>query len=128
MTSFARRRARFNRLVVNHLVRPISGWVSMWSIVEHVGRRSGKTYRTPVSMFRTSDGVAVLLAYGTETDWVQNLQAAGGGHVKLSRNTFEVTNPRIVPTADAAQSVKPPWRQIMKATGVQSTLLLSCAG
>jgi deazaflavin-dependent oxidoreductase (nitroreductase family) len=128
MTSFARRRARFNRLVVNHLVRPISGWVSMWSIVEHVGRRSGKTYRTPVSMFRTSDGVAVLLAYGTDTDWVQNFQAAGGGQVKLSGKTFQVTNPRILPTADAVQSVKPPWRQIMTATGVESTLLLSRAG
>jgi deazaflavin-dependent oxidoreductase (nitroreductase family) len=132
MTDFARRRARFNRRVTNPLVRPISGRFSMWSIVEHVGRRSGTTYRTPVSMFRTADGVAVLLPYGTDSDWVKNLQAADGGQVKLSGKTFRVTDPRIVPTADAVQSVKPPWRQVMKATatamGIESSLLLTRAG
>lgn len=127
MTSFARRRAEFNRRVTNPLVRPISGWVSMWSIVEHVGRRSGKTYRTPVSAFRTDDGVAVLLPYGTDTDWLRNVEVAGGGRVKLSGKTFRVTDPRIVPTAEAVKSVKPPWGQIMRATGIQSTLLLTRA-
>jgi deazaflavin-dependent oxidoreductase (nitroreductase family) len=114
--------------VTNPLVRPISGWFSMWSIVEHVGRRSGKTYRTPVSVFPTADGVAVLLPYGTDSDWVKNLQAADGGQVKLSGKTFRVTNPRIVPTANAADSVKPRWRQIMKATRIESSLLLTRAG
>ena len=127
MTSFARRRARFNRKVTNPLVRPISGWVPAWSIVEHVGRRSGKTYRTPVSVFRTDDGVAILLPYGTDTDWVRNVRAANGGQVKLSGKTFRVTSPRIVPTADAVETVKPPWGRIMKATGIESTLLLTRA-
>ncbi len=127
MTSFARRRARLNRKVTNPLVRPISGWVPAWSIVEHVGRRSGKTYRTPVSVFRTDDGVAILLPYGTDTDWVRNVRAANGGQVKLSGKTFRVTSPRIVPTADAVETVKPPWGRIMKATGIESTLLLTRA-
>jgi len=127
MTSFARRRARFNRKVTNPLVRPISGWAPAWSIIAHVGRRSGRTYRTPVSIFRTHDGVAVLLPYGTDTDWLKNVRAAGGGQVKLSGKTFRVTNPRIVSTADAAATVKPPWGPIMKATGIQSTLLLTRA-
>jgi deazaflavin-dependent oxidoreductase (nitroreductase family) len=125
MTDFARRRALFNRRVANPLVRPISGFLSMWSIVEHVGRRSGKTYRTPVSMFRTNDGVAVLLPYGTQTDWVKNLLTAGGGQVTLSRKTFRVTDPRIVPTASVVQSVKPPWGRVMKATRIKDTLLLT---
>ena len=128
MTDFTRRRALFNRRVTNPLVRPISGWVPAWSIVEHIGRRSGKTYRTPVSVFRTHDGVAVLLPYGAETDWLKNLQSANGGQVKLSGRTFRVTNPRIVSTAEAVESVKPPWRQIMKATGIESSLLLTRAG
>ncbi|MGB8506295.1 nitroreductase family deazaflavin-dependent oxidoreductase [Mycobacterium sp.] len=127
MTSFARRRARFNRKVTNPLLRPISGWVPAWSIVEHVGLRSGKTYRTPVSVFRTDDGVAILLPYGTDTDWVRNVRAANGGQVKLSGKTFRVTSPRIVPTADAVETVKPPWGRIMKATGIESTLLLTRA-
>jgi deazaflavin-dependent oxidoreductase (nitroreductase family) len=127
MTTFARRRARFNRVFTNRLMRPISGWVSMWSIVEHVGRRSGKTFETPVSMFRSDDGVAILLAYGTDTDWIKNLQAADGGRVTMSGKTFRVTSPRILPTAEAARSVKAPWRQMMKATRVEYTMLLTRA-
>jgi len=99
----------------------------MWSIVEQIGRHSGKTYRTPVSVFRTNDGLAVLLPYGTDTDWVKNLSAANGGQVKLGGKLFRVTDPRIVSTVEAAESLKPPWRQIMKATGIESTLVLTRA-
>lgn len=110
--------------MANRFVRPISGWVPVWS---HVGRRSGKTYRTPVSVFRTHDGVAIMLAYGTDSDWVKNVQAANGGRIKVSGKTFRVTNPRIVPTADAVELVKRPWRRMMTAGGVDSALLLTRA-
>lgn len=125
---FSQRRARFNRVVTNPLFRPVSGFVPLWSIVEHTGRRSGKTYRTPVSMFHTADGVAVLLPYGTDRDWVKNLAAAGGGRVKLSGRTFAVTDPRIVPTADAVGALRAPWRQLLGHAGVSHTLLLTRAG
>lgn len=125
---FSQRRARFNRVVTNPLFRPISGWVPLWSIIEHTGRRSGKTYRTPVSMFTTPDGVAVLLVYGPERDWLKNLQATGGGRVTMSGNTFAVTDPRVVPTSDAVELLKPPWRRLLGHAGVESTLLLTRAG
>lgn len=121
---FSQRRARFNRVVTNPLFRPISGWVPLWSIVEHTGRRSGKSYRTPVSMFRTPDGVAVLMVYGPDRDWVKNLAATGGGRVKLGGKTFAVTNPRVVPTGNAVTLLKPPWRQLLARAGVAYTLLL----
>ncbi|ODU05310.1 MAG: hypothetical protein ABS80_25135 [Pseudonocardia sp. SCN 72-51] len=124
---FSERRARFNRVVTNPLFRPISGWVPMWSIVEHTGRRSGAAYRTPVSMFHTSDGVAVLLPYGTGRDWVKNLQAADGGRVKVGGKTFIVTNPRVVATEDAVGLLKAPWRQLLGRAGVSHTLLLTRA-
>ena len=124
---FSQRRARFNRVVTNPLFRPISGWVPAASLIEHVGRRSGRRYRTPVTMFNTADGVAVLLVYGPDRDWLKNLQAAGGGRVKLSGKTFAVTDPRVVPTRDAVALLKPPWRQLLGHTGVESTLLLSRA-
>jgi deazaflavin-dependent oxidoreductase (nitroreductase family) len=126
---FSERRARFNRVVTNPLFRPISGWVPMWSIVEHTGRRSGKTYRTPVSMFHAAGGGdAVQLPYGTDRDWVKNLQAADGGRAKMGGKTFAVTNPRVVPTAEVVDQLKPPWRQLLGRAGVAHTLLLDRAG
>jgi deazaflavin-dependent oxidoreductase (nitroreductase family) len=125
---FSERRARFNRVFTNPLLRPLSGWVPMWSIIEHTGRRSGKTYRTPVSMFHTADGVAVLLPYGIDRDWVKNLQTTNGGLAKMSGKTFAVNNPRVVPTDEAAGLVKAPWRQLLGRAGVAHTLLLDRAG
>jgi deazaflavin-dependent oxidoreductase (nitroreductase family) len=127
MSDFARLRARFNRRVANRIVRPISGQLPIWSIVEHVGRRSGKTYQTPVSVFRTPDGVAILLAYGTDSDWLRNVQAADGGRIKLGGKTFAVTDPRVVATADAAELIQAPWRQLVKMTGTKHALLLTRA-
>ncbi|SRX92229.1 hypothetical protein MSP7336_00454 [Mycobacterium shimoidei] len=126
---FSREHARFNRRVTNRIVLPLSGWLPMWSVVEHVGRRSGKIYRTPVSAFRTQDGgVAILLPYRPDRDWVKNLHAAGGGRVKLYGKTFDVTDPRVVPTREALGLLKSPWRQLLGSTGVESTLLLTRAG
>lgn len=125
---FSERRARFNRVVTNPLFRPISGWVPLWSIIEHTGRRSGRVYRTPVSMFATPDGVAVLLVYGPDRDWVKNLTAAGGGRATFAGATFAVTEPRIVPTSQAVPLLKSPWRQLLGHAGVAHTLLLTRSG
>lgn len=122
---FSQRRAEFNRVVTNPLFRPISGWVPLWSIIEHTGRRSGRTYRTPVSMFSTPDGVAVALVYGPDRDWLKNLQAAGGGRAKMYGKTFPVTDPKVVPTAEAVAQMKTPWAQILERANVDYTLLLT---
>jgi deazaflavin-dependent oxidoreductase (nitroreductase family) len=121
---FADQRARFNRRFMNHLMRPLSGHVAMWSIIEHRGRRSGTVYRTPVSMFPTADGVAIMLAYGEDRDWVRNLVSAGGGRAVMGGKTFDVTDPRIVPTSEAATMLRAPWRQVFARVSTPSTLLL----
>jgi deazaflavin-dependent oxidoreductase (nitroreductase family) len=128
MVRFSQRRAVFNRRVTNRLVAPLSGVVPLWSIVEHTGRRSGRTYRTPVSMFATPDGIAVLLPYGTQPDWLKNLQASGGGRVKFAGRTFAVDQPRVVPTAEALPLLNTPWRQLLARAGVPDTLLLRRVG
>ena len=121
---FADQRARFNRRVMNPLVRPLSGRVAMWSLIEHRGRCSGNVYRTPVSMFPTPDGVAILLAYGEDRDWVRNLATAGGGRAVMGGKTFDVTDPRIVPTPEAAAMLRTPWRQVFGLMSTPTTLLL----
>ena len=122
---FARRRAEFNRKYVNRLVAPLAGWVPLWSAVDHVGRRSGKPYRTPVTAFPTDDGVAVLLPYGTGTDWVRNLQASGSGRVQVDGRSLLVQDPRVVPLNEALAVVKAPWRQVLRVAPVESALLLT---
>ncbi|MDO0973009.1 nitroreductase family deazaflavin-dependent oxidoreductase [Mycolicibacterium frederiksbergense] len=122
---FARQRAELNRRFVNPVVEPLAGYVPLWSAVDHVGRRSGKDYRTPVTAFPTTDGVAVLLPYGTDTDWVRNLQASGSGRVQIDGRSLLVEAPRVVPLSEALRVLKGPWRHVLRIVPVQSALLLT---
>ena len=69
--------ARFNRHVTNPVQRLWAGYAPGMGILEHVGRKSGKPYRTPLNVFPTDDGVAVLLTYGPDRDWLKNITATG---------------------------------------------------
>jgi len=70
--------ARFNVAFTNRLMLPIADVPPWFGIVEHVGRRSGRRYRTPVNVFRRGDRYLFALTYGTESEWVHNVMAAGG--------------------------------------------------
>ena len=53
-----------------------------------------QAYRTPLTVFSTHDGVAVLLTYGPDRDWLKNVTAAGGGTMRRYGRSFRVTDPR----------------------------------
>jgi deazaflavin-dependent oxidoreductase (nitroreductase family) len=127
---FPQRLARFNRHVTNPIQRLWAGWLPGQAIIEHVGRRSGKTYRTPVNAFTTTSvdgkpGVAVPLAYGPDRDWLKNVTAAGGGQMRRKGKTIGIADPHIVSKAQAAERVKAglrplvarlPWEQVVLFT------------
>jgi deazaflavin-dependent oxidoreductase (nitroreductase family) len=116
--------ARFNRHVTNPIQRLWAGWAPTMGILEHVGRKSGKPYRTPLSVFSTGEGVAIMLTYGPNRDWLKNLQSAGGGRLRRYGKTFELTDPRVVSKAEAAQSVKGLWRPILARVPFEQAVLL----
>ena len=97
--------ARFNRHVTNPIQRLWAGWAPTFGILEHVGRKSGRPYRTPLTVFSTSDGIAILLTYGPNRDWLKNITAAGNARMKRHGRTFTVTDPRVVSKAEAAGHV-----------------------
>ncbi|MDP4506807.1 PNPOx family protein [Nonomuraea turcica] len=49
----------------------------MWPVLTHVGRVSGATYRTPLDAHPVDGGYLFVLVYGSRSDWVQNILAAG---------------------------------------------------
>jgi len=119
------RLARFNRYVTNPVQRLWSGWAPMMGILEHVGRRSGRVYRTPLTVFSTDDGVAILLTYGPDRDWVKNLNAAGGGRLRRHGRTVPVRDPRVVTRDQAAVHVTGFGRRVFPKLPFENALLLT---
>ena len=116
--------ARFNRHFTNPIQRMWAGWAPTFGILEHIGRKSGKPYRTPLTVFSTDDGVAILLTYGPNRDWLKNVQAAGGASMRRYGKTFALADPRVMSKAEATPSVKGAWRPIFARLPFEQAVLL----
>ena len=91
---FPRAFARINRRATNRLAVLVAGRVPGFGIIGHSGRKSGRRYRTPVTVFREDDGFTIALTYGTESDWVKNVIAAGGCELEYRGDVIELRDPR----------------------------------
>src|SRR4029450_6618470 len=93
---FSDQMARFNRLP-NRLVQAFAGRrLSPMGVVEHRGRRSGRTYRTPGGGFRLRGGFGVSLPDGPARDWVRTVLAAGSCTLERRGRRVELTRPTVL--------------------------------
>jgi deazaflavin-dependent oxidoreductase (nitroreductase family) len=97
----SRRVARFNCAVNNPVQRQYAWLLPPWAIICHRGRRTGRPYRTPVNAYKHGRTLAVVVLYGEQSDWVQNL-LAGGGQVVRAGRTYKLLNPRLLDPAEAS--------------------------
>ena len=126
MSPLGRGVARFNR-VTNRLTRPFAARLPGFGVVAHVGRTSGRQYRTPVNVFETREGYAIALTYGREAEWVRNVLAAGGCELIVRGRRRRVHAPEIV-RDDSRQPVPAPIRPILGLLGVCDFLLVRASG
>ena len=119
-----KRLARFNRLVTNRVVGPVAGRLPGFAIVSHVGRRSGRAYRTPVNLFRSQeDRYVIALTYGSDSQWVRNVLAAGEVDIETRGQRLHLVDPEVV--HDAQRSLVPgPVRPILGLANVSEFMLL----
>jgi deazaflavin-dependent oxidoreductase (nitroreductase family) len=87
---------RLNARVTNRLLWPVVSHLPTFGRVVHLGRKSGREYRTPVNMFRRGDQAVFAMTYGTGTDWLQNVLAAGRCGFEDRSGRLELDTPRVV--------------------------------
>jgi deazaflavin-dependent oxidoreductase (nitroreductase family) len=106
--------AAFNRRVTNPIQRRWAGRIPGHAIIEHTGRRSGRSYRTPVLCVRRPRGFAFVVGYGLGSDWVRNLLAADGGTVVHRGRRYRVGDVRLVPAPAGRDLLPNPLRLVLR--------------
>jgi len=119
--------ARFNRYVTNPIARRFAGWLPGFCILTHVGRKSGREYRLPLNVFEVDGGFVFALTYGSDTDWVENVVAAGGAEMITKGRRVALREPRFLTTEEGMASMPAPVRLILHAIGVTEFLRLDRA-
>lgn len=79
--------------ILNPRLTPVARRLPPLAVLHHRGRKSGRSYDTPVQCFRTKNGFLVGLAYDSNAQWAQNLLAAGTGEITRSGQRYTITRP-----------------------------------
>lgn len=120
---------RFNRDVTNPRQLQHAGQPdSRVSVVHHVGRTSGRSYRTPVVALPTEDGFLFALPYGPRSDWVRNVLAAGSATLEHQGESTRLTRPNLVPATQANRLLPRGQQWIHSVYGVDDFLLADQTG
>ena len=99
-----------------------------WSVLTHVGRSSGAVYRTPLDAMPIEGGFLIAAVYGAESDWVQNVLAAGRAELEVDGARVEVTAPRIVSGIEADTMLPPDAPRPPAFLNIDEFLLLRPVG
>jgi deazaflavin-dependent oxidoreductase (nitroreductase family) len=116
--------ARFNKRVTNRVQLRWAHLLPAYGILEHVGRTSGLAYRTPLNVFRAPGGFVVLIGYGTQSDWLRNVLAAGGGEVTYRRKRYVVSEPQLLADGAGRALLPPPMRMVSRVVHADNVLRL----
>ena len=123
-------RTRVVRPFANHILNPVTrrfaGGLPGFGIVTHTGRRSGRSYRIPINVFRRGDQFVFALTYGSRVDWVQNVIAAGRCELRVRGRNFHLDHPNLI--VDPRASLTPlPVRLFLRLLRVREFLMMKGA-
>ena len=88
--------AKINIAFTNRITSLFASWLPGFGILTHLGRKSGRVYRTPVNVFRAPSGFIIALTYSSQSEWVKNVLAAGGCELKTGGKKYQLSAPKVV--------------------------------
>jgi deazaflavin-dependent oxidoreductase (nitroreductase family) len=121
----------FRRLsrMTGGIARPLAGkgWNPIFSIIEHRGRRTGRTHSTPVAARRIDGGFVIALAFGAEVDWYRNLLASAGGTLRWRGTPYRVGAPHPIAAGEALPAFNVMQRLGLRAAGIDGYVIVADA-
>jgi deazaflavin-dependent oxidoreductase (nitroreductase family) len=116
--------------ILNPLIVKLAGrrHFHMAAQIRHVGRRSGRTYTTPVSARRSGDMIVIALTFGNQSDWSRNVRSAGGASIRIEGEDYNVTQPQVMSRQEAKPLVQaafsPMDRVGFRMLGIKQVMVL----
>ena len=93
---------------------------SSTSVVRHVGRKTGRSYDTPVVAVEHGGNVYIALPYGEGTDWLKNVLATGSATIMNGGDRYDVDQPEVLPMAEATRFFGPKEQRLHRRFGVDT--------
>ena len=116
--------------VLNPLAMPLasSGLIPVWGVVRHRGRKSGRSFATPIALAATREHFYIPLPWGEGTDWCRNLVAAGDGAVRYRGREYAATDPLVVDATEAERAYPRVIQPLIGLVGIKRFLRLRRQG
>jgi hypothetical protein len=123
---FREKYLRYNKETQNPatLKKIAEGRSSVHAAVKHVGRRSGRSYTTPVVAMPLLDGFVIPLVYGSSVDWCRNVLAAGTCTLIWKKQEYTLERPEIIQQSQALKAFPLVLRLYYPVGGVKEYLWL----
>lgn len=84
-----------------------------FSLVEHVGRKTGRTYEAPLILARVPGGFIAELTYGPGVNWYRNIRA-GGGRILHRGECYRISAIEPYDTEDGLRAFGPPASWVLR--------------
>ncbi|GGL00301.1 nitroreductase family deazaflavin-dependent oxidoreductase [Mangrovihabitans endophyticus] len=98
-----------------------------FSLVRHTGRKTGKTYETPLILARHGRDFVAELTYGPEVSWYRNVVAAGRCVVVYGGAEYQIDGIEPFGTAEGLQAFGNPAALVLRALRRREFRLLHTA-
>jgi deazaflavin-dependent oxidoreductase (nitroreductase family) len=109
---------RFNNKVIMSMGRA-GHRLSVFGLLKHTGRKSGKQYCTPVRLVKEGKSFIIPLTYGENSSWYKNLLSLNMIELGWQGKTYHVGNPELLELSQGNK--KFPWisRVLFKRDGLE---------
>jgi deazaflavin-dependent oxidoreductase (nitroreductase family) len=87
--------------LINPLARLFAGWMPGFGLLTYRGRTTGRIYQLPINVFRRGEHYMFVLTYGSDSQWVKNVLAAGGCEIRVRGRGVRLAQPELI--------ANPPW-------------------
>ena len=120
------------RFINKRYTNPVMGLIagkrcSPIALLQHTGRKTGRTYAIPIIAAPLPGGFVFALTYGDHVDWYRNVLAAGRAVLILHKIIYDLHGVTSLTDDEGRASFKQPYTAILTAMNMQGFFRMEIA-